>query len=292
MQPLPPAQERPLRLPYFDLLLGQLEAEEPACVEAFGRHVHWGLWPDPAASTGTVTDFAAAAERLCQRVCAAALPREGMRLLDAGCGFGGTVAHLNERGQNLDLIGLNLDPRQLQRAAARVQPRPGNRIRWLCADACDPPFAAPELAEAPFDAVLAVECIFHFPSRERFFAHSARLLRPGGRLALSDFVPGPLLRPLLGRAVPGPAPSLLSATYGTIDSRTSPGEYRALGERHGLRLVLDHDITAGTLPTYPVVARLFRQMGEAEAARATDLLAWMGRLGLLRYRVMAFERIG
>jgi SAM-dependent methyltransferase len=279
------------RLPYFDLLLRQLEAGEPAFTEAFGRHVHWGHWSDPAASTGTAADFAAASERLCERVYAAALPRDGWRVLDAGCGFGGTLASLNERWRDLDLIGLNLDPRQLERAANRVLPQGNNRLRWLCADACDPPFSATELAEAPFDAVLAVECIFHFPSRERFFAHCARLLRPGGRLALSDFVPGPLLRPLLGSAAAGPGDSLLSATYGTIDSRCSPAEYVALGERHGLRRVVDDDITVGTLPTYPVVAGLFRSVGEKEAGRATDLLAWMGRLGLLRYRVMAFERV-
>ena len=282
---------QPLRLPYFDLLLRQLEAGEPAFAEAFGRHVHWGHWSDPAVSTGTVADFAAAAERLCELVWAAALPSDGWRVLDAGCGFGGTLASLNDLWCDLVLIGLNLDPRQQERAS-RVLPQTNNRIRWLCADACDPPFEATELAEAPFDAVLAVECIFHFPSRERFFAHSARLLRPGGRLALSDFVPGPLLRPLLGRAATGPANSLLTATYGTIDSRCSTAEYRDLGQRHGLRLVINDDITAGTLPTYPVVAGLFRSVGEAEAGRATDLLAWMGRLGLLRYRVMAFERNG
>jgi SAM-dependent methyltransferase len=284
-----------LRLPYFDVLLQQLAAGEPRFLEAFGRHVHWGHWRDPARSDGSVADFAAAAERLCQLVCAGAGPRDGWRVLDAGCGFGGTVASLNEQWRDLEVVGLNLDPRQLERAAARVSPRAGNRIRWLCADACALPSQEaghPEgLADGQLDAVLAVECIFHFPSRERFFGECARVLRPGGRLALSDFVPNALLRPLVGGPAGGPASDLITATYGTIDSRCSPRGYRELARRHGFRPLLDQDITPGTLPTYPVVADLFRSVGEVGAARATDVLAWLGRLGLLRYRVMAFERL-
>jgi len=281
----------PSRLPYFTLLLQQLECGEPAFAEAFGRHVHWGYWSDPSQSDGSVRDFAAAAEHLCQLVCDAARPKDGGRVLDVGCGFGGTVASLNEKWRDLDLIGLNLDPRQLERAAARVTPREGNRIRWICADACELPVGEQGLEEGGLDAVLAVECIFHFPSRDRFFAQAARVLRPGGRLALSDFVPAPPMRPFLGAGSGGLAGNLITATYGTVDSRCSPRSYRELARRHGFRSVLDQDITRGTLPTYPLVAGLFRGVGQGQAARATALLGWLSRLGLLRYRVMAFERV-
>src|SRR3954467_4300097 len=101
--------------PYFDVLLRRLADGDPRAAEAFGRHVHWGYWPDPDAADGTPADYARAAERLCRKVCDAAGVRDGMRVLDVGCGIGGTIASLNERLRDVEFVGVNIDPRQLQR---------------------------------------------------------------------------------------------------------------------------------------------------------------------------------
>jgi SAM-dependent methyltransferase len=70
-----------------------------------------------------------------------------------GCGFGGTVAQLNEDHSGLDLVGVNIDARQIARAVATVQP-PGPRatytIAFLVGDACELPFA-----DGSFDTLLA-----------------------------------------------------------------------------------------------------------------------------------------
>ena len=60
-------------------------------------------------------------------------------MLDAGCGFGGTGESLNGRLSGVELVGLTIDQRQLQRAASRVVPRADNRIRWQAGDACAMP---------------------------------------------------------------------------------------------------------------------------------------------------------
>ena len=54
----------------------------------------------------------------------------GVRLVDAGCGFGGTLAHLDEQVRGAALVGLNIDRRQLERARATTLARPtgANRI--------------------------------------------------------------------------------------------------------------------------------------------------------------------
>ena len=46
---------------------------------------------------------------------AAAGIADGQHILDVGCGFGGTVASLNENFSRVHLLGVNIDERQLER---------------------------------------------------------------------------------------------------------------------------------------------------------------------------------
>jgi hypothetical protein len=72
-------------------------------------------------------------------------------------------ASINERFSDVRLTGVNIDERQLAVARQRVQARPGNSVDFIHADACELPFE-----DSSMDAVIAFECIFHFPSRRRF----------------------------------------------------------------------------------------------------------------------------
>jgi SAM-dependent methyltransferase len=280
----------PLQPPYFDVLFTRLEANEPVTTTAFGRHVHWGYWTDPAGADGSPEDYAAAAERLCRLICDAAEVRDGLRVLDVGCGFGGTLASLNERFRSLQMVGLNIDPRQLDRARRTVAPRQGNFIRFVQGDACRLAFAA-----GSFDVVLAVECIFHFADRAAFFAGAAGALAPGGRLALSDFVPTAEALPFL-QSFNTAADEATRATYGHIDVLCPLERYRALGAAVGLSLSEVVDISANTLPTYPFLRKHLRTWPDAAHARlfdrATAQLEWACQAGLLHYKVLTFTRVG
>jgi ubiquinone/menaquinone biosynthesis C-methylase UbiE len=273
--------------PYFDVLFARLANEADTQV-AFGRHVHWGYWADPADADGTPANYAHAAEDLCQRVCQAADIHDGMRVLDVGCGFGGTIASLNERFRNLELVGVNIDPRQLERAECEVKPQNGNRIGFVLGEACHLPFSP-----ASFDAVLAVECIFHFPDRGRFFAQASRVLTRGGKLALSDFVPPEEAVPVL-RAHGAAADDATRHTYGKINVLCPTTAYGRLAEASGLTLVHEEDISQETLPTYSFLRKHQRAWHDRDEAKvfdkATGQLELAAKTGLLRYTILSFRK--
>lgn len=272
-----------ISLPYFDILLDRLSQGDPMVRKAFGRHVHWGYWENPAEADGSVEDFAIATENLCQRVYEATGVKEYDRLLDAGCGFGGTIASLNERFQNLDMTGLNIDPRQLERANQELNPLANNTITFVEGDACQLPFS-----DGSMDVVLAVECIFHFPSRETFFREVKRVLRPGGRLGICDFVSIPVFK-ALQQFLATFTNSMVSGTFGRADSCVTLSDYQALAQKTGFRLTFQEDITRQTLPTYPVVCHVFDQASSAKARRDVTAVEKFSQIGLLHYMIFSFE---
>lgn len=278
-----------MSLPYIDQLLKQLSDGNPLLEESFGRHIHWGYWSDPrAARPDSPEDFGTAAERLSQELLTLADIGPGMRVLDAGCGFGGTLASLREQVEGLELVGLNIDERQLQRAAVLTRLMSGSSFDFVAADACRLPFA-----DASFDRVLAVECIFHFPSRADFLTEARRVLRPDGVLVLSDFVPAPIWMPVVRlcmRLGLGHVPF-----FGACDVTCSAAGYRELAAQAGFRLSTLRDITRHTLPTYTFLRRMLHRggVGGAEGLighAGLHLLDFVGRTRLLRYSLIRFNR--
>jgi ubiquinone/menaquinone biosynthesis C-methylase UbiE len=276
------------RLPYFDYLLAELGKQNPLVEKTFGRHVHWGYWEDPKNAVCDDDDFARAAERLTAELCGLVGITEGESVLDAGCGFGGTTAFLNERFGSLDLTGLNIDARQLERARQIVRPLRGNRVEFVEGDACRLPFK-----DASFDRVLAVECIFHFPSREAFFAEASRVLKPGGVLALSDFVPTLMF---------APANWLVSSkwfekynVFGRTNLDYTVAKYRRLASQSGFASAAERNVSLQTLPTYRYLDRALTRHGAVGGlvkfgSSLIRLQMMFGVYGLPNYYLLSFRK--
>jgi SAM-dependent methyltransferase len=171
-----------ITFPYIDAELDQLD--RGAIPPEHLRHFHWGLYDQPDDPDDSTPRYVAAAAALTEHILAAGRVTDGGRVLDVGCGFGGTLDLLRVRAPRCRLVGLNIDERQLRWARRLLAPAPA--IPFLAGDGCRLPVAGGSL-----DHVLAVECVFHFPSRRAFFREAARVVQPGGTLALSDFLVAP-----------------------------------------------------------------------------------------------------
>ena len=264
-----------IKLPYFDVILSRLECGDQDFEEMFGRHIHFGVWEDPCRACDDPADGMAALDRLCQRLIQLADVRDGQDVLDVGCGLGGTLATLDEQFSRVNLTGLNIDARQIEVARRRVTSRPGNRLDFVLGDAC-----AMAFADASFDRVMAIECIFHFPSRKAFFEHVRRVLRPGGNLTMTDFLQ------------PEGAPASYFDNTGEWlwgpHSAINLQDYRDLGAQVGLVLTHHQDITAFVRPTFQLFGALLGRHYPA-AELITNGGMFVADAGGLSYSTLRFD---
>jgi len=131
--------------------------------------VNFGYW-----APGT-RDQKEACENLMEKLLAF-LPERSGTILDAACGKGATTRHLLKYFAAEAVSGINISEKQLETCAANA---PG--CRFLLMNAADLKFE-----DGTFDNVLCVEAAFHFDTREKFLREACRVLKPGGRLVLSD----------------------------------------------------------------------------------------------------------
>ncbi|MEU6141154.1 class I SAM-dependent methyltransferase [Streptomyces sp. NPDC047081] len=103
--------------------------------------------------------------------------REGGRVLDAGCGTGRALSPLRAAvGPSGVVVGADLTPEMLQAAVRAGRGRDG---QLLLADV-----AALPLRSGSLDAVFAAGLIAHLPRPTENLRELARVVRPGGVLAL------------------------------------------------------------------------------------------------------------
>lgn len=109
--------------------------------------------------------------------------RTGARVLDAGCGVGGSAIWLAQT-YGAEVTGVNIVPSHVARARRHVRSRRlANPPRIEVADYADTP-----LRDDSVDVVWAQESACHSPRKPAFLREAARVLAPGGRIVLAEYV--------------------------------------------------------------------------------------------------------
>jgi tocopherol O-methyltransferase len=116
-------------------------------------------------------------------VCAAAVGlRRGDRVLDAGCGVGGTDLWLASKAGAI-VFGINVQRQHLHEASQAARRHPaGARVRFSAQD-----FTEMAIGDGTMDVVWALESVCHCEEKRDFITEAYRVLRPGGRLMVADF---------------------------------------------------------------------------------------------------------
>lgn len=142
-------------------------------------YANFGYWHRP----GLTLDEAC--EALTDLVARTAQLGPGDRVLEVGCGYGVGAVHYMRNYRPDHIVGLDVTDVRVRAGRDYVAAHGlADVIDLQTGDATALAWPA-----AAFTKVLAVECAFHFDTREDFFRAARRVLAPGGILVLTDVVP-------------------------------------------------------------------------------------------------------
>jgi cyclopropane fatty-acyl-phospholipid synthase-like methyltransferase len=229
-----------------------------------GEELHYGVFSDPS------QDLASATRALTQAMIEAAEIDPGMEVLDIGCGTGAPAcalaAELGARVTGITTSAEGVEAARARAAAAGLE----SSVSFEQRDGMDNGFA-----EASFDRTWVLESSHLMRERGRLIAECARVLRPGGRLALCDIVLRRRLDLLEVKRLREPL-MLLREVFG--DARMEPlAHYAHLALDRGLVVEQQTDLTEATRPT-------FARWRENADRNRDEVVALLGEPGWHRFR--------
>jgi cyclopropane fatty-acyl-phospholipid synthase-like methyltransferase len=138
--------------------------------------MHYGYW------NATTANLRAALVEMNHQVALKAEVLHNQKVLDAGCGVGGSAFFLAKH-LDCEVEGITLSQKQVEFATQKASElNLSNRVRFSVGN-----FTCTHFPDGYFDVVWAIESVCHASEKSDFLREAYRVLKPGGRLIVADF---------------------------------------------------------------------------------------------------------
>lgn len=251
--------------------------------ELWGTHIHHGYW-----LTGKESKELAAQQLVDLLIQKSGLKR-GSKVLDVGCGVGGTSIYLAAE-LGCDVTGITISPVQVSMAqdAAKGLKNPP---RFLVDDANNISVGG------SFDIIWSVEMISHLSDRDNLFRRAGELLKLGGKMCITDWCRDESLTDAEVRKYIDPIEEGMLVDLPTL------GEYKQHFDNHGFRLLYYEDISAAVARTWDITSESIkpRAIWDFATKNGKELVAFLKsfkdmragfKSGTFRYPAIVIEKRG
>ncbi len=231
----------------------------------WGVHIHHGFW-----TSGTETKEEAQ-EQLIRELVFRAKIENGSRILDIGCGLGGSAIFLSKT-LGARVIGITISP---------VQVEMGNDLARQCgADVHVMLMDAESLEiDGKFDVVWSVEALSHLSDKTQCFQSIPNLLSHGGKLVIADWFKSSATTTVQEREVLEPIERAM-----LVPKLEKPCVYVEYISRAGLNVTSFEDLSANVSKTWDLAIELVRKpaMWQFAATHAKDFMAFVDGFDAMR----------
>ncbi|CAL5227341.1 g10286 [Coccomyxa viridis] len=149
----------------------------------WGEHIHLGYYTEEERARGyKKKDFKQAKFDFVDEMLRWSGATSPSRVLDVGCGIGGTSRHLAAKFPDAKVQGITLSPAQVKRGTELAKERGLDNVQFQVMNALEM-----EFEDDTFDLVWACESGEHMPDKAKYVQEMTRVLKPGGHIVIATW---------------------------------------------------------------------------------------------------------